>query len=64
MNGVRVLDVDFAFNPMRSEYQIVVSCPKNQEITGQELLDAIADVLLGEGEISPFEPKDPRNYDA
>jgi hypothetical protein len=64
MSGVREIDIEISISAKRDQWDVTVSCPKKREITGQELLDVIADALLAEGELSPFDDRDPRKFDA
>lgn len=64
MSGTRVIEIEIAIDPTYSEWQIVVKCPKGKEVTPQEVIDAIADAMLNEGELDPFTPRDPGYLDS
>ena len=64
MSGVREIDVQIAVDPNYSEYQIIVSCPKQMEITPQEVIDAISDAFLNEGELGIMNDRDPTHLDS
>jgi hypothetical protein len=64
MSGVRVLNVEIAVDPSYASWSIMVFCPQNREITPQEVLDAVADALLNEGELDPFSSRNPSQLDS
>lgn len=64
MSGIRELTVEIAVTPEYSDWQIVITCPRKQSISAQEIIDAVSDALLNEGELGILEPNPDRHLDS
>ena len=61
---MRELDVEISVDEDYSIWQLVVACPRRKGITAQEVIDAVGDALLNEGELDPFSERDPSQLDS
>jgi len=64
MSNARVIEVELVHTPERDQWQITVYDPKGKEISAQDLIDAVADVLLNEGELDVVSYRSPEDMDS
>lgn len=61
---MRGVQVEVAFTEDRSSWQFVVESHDNKELSAQDIIDALSDFLLSEGELDPYGYVDPTMFDA